>query len=729
MNLVENTTTYSKPQSILLASAIIFILIGLSSCGSQPEESSNWSHYGGGKKNQHYSSLTEITKNNVSQLSEVWSYQSGDADSFTQIQTNPIVIDTTLITVSPKLKLQALNAKTGELIWSFDPFEIKKDEVKGVGYFSLNVCRGVVHYQDKEKSIIYYAAGSNLYAIEANSGVPYQPFANNGILDLHNDLGKDVSDLYIAMTSPGIIYKDKLIIGTRVSESAEAAPGHVRAYNVHNGALEWIFHTIPKPGQEGYESWEDPEAYKYIGGANAWSGFSMDEDHGLVFVPIGSASYDFYGGNRKGDNLFANSLVSLDANTGKKIWHYQTVHHDLWDRDLPTPPVVAEINKNGKEIPVVIQPTKSGFLYVLNRFSGEPVFEIEEIEVPIEGVLDGEKLSKTQPVALVPKPFARQSFTEEDINSLISKKSQDSIRKVLSKIRSVHIFDPPSKEGTLIWPGYDGGAEWGGASFNPESKMLFINSNEMPWILTMKESQQIESQKETVEKVGSQLYTRNCMVCHGEDKKGSGDFPSLVDIENRISSDSLISLLHAGRGMMPSFNQLNEDEKRSISSYLLKLDDLQDEFKGKSLLSSSYHDVPFVSTGYKKFLSPEGYPAINPPWGTLTAINMNTGEHEWQIPLGETPEFEELGIRTGTENYGGAVVTKSGILFIAATKDSKIRAFDQKNGDLLWEAQLPYPGYATPSVYQIDGKEYLVIACGGGKLGSPSGDRYVAFSL
>lgn len=440
MNLLESETAYSKRQSTLLASTIIIILIGLSSCGSQPEESSNWSHYGGGKKNQHYSSLTEITKNNVSQLSEVWNYQSGDADSFTQIQTNPIVIDTTLITVSPKLKLQALNAKTGELVWSFDPFEIKKDEVKGVGYFSLNVCRGVVHYQDEEKSIIYYAAGSNLYAIEASSGVPYQPFANNGILDLHNDLGKDVSDLYIAMTSPGIIYKDKLIIGTRVSESAEAAPGYVRAYNVHSGALEWVFHTIPKPGQEGYESWEDPEAYKYIGGANAWSGFSMDEEHGLVFVPIGSASYDFYGGNRKGDNLFANSLVSLDANTGKKIWHYQTVHHDLWDRDLPTPPVVADINKNGIEIPAVIQPTKSGFLYVLNRFTGEPIFEIEEIEVPIADALAGEKLSITQPVALVPKPFARQSFTEEDINSLISKKSQDSIRQVLSKIRSAHIF-------------------------------------------------------------------------------------------------------------------------------------------------------------------------------------------------------------------------------------------------------------------------------------------------
>ena len=708
---------------------LLICLVGIVGCQTNSDEYGSWTNYGGTKKNTHFSSLIQINKNNVKNLHQVWEFASGDMGRYTQIQANPIIIDSVLYGVSPKLKLFALNARTGKLLWEFDPYKVEDNSVKGVGYFSMNVCRGITYYKDKKGGRIFYAAGSNLFSIDTQSGKPIESFAQEGKLDLHRDLERDVSNLYVAMTSPGIIFQDMIIIGTRVSEGAQAAPGYIRAYNVHTGTLKWIFHTIPQPGEDGYNTWEDPNAWMFIGGANAWSGFSMDEENGIIFVPVGSASYDFYGGNRKGANLFANSLLALDAKTGKRLWHYQTVHHDLWDRDLPTPPVVANITKDNQNIPVVIQPTKSGYLFVLNRFTGKPVFDIEEVDVPSTPVLEGEKLSRTQPIVTKPEPFARQTFTINDINPLIPKYSQDSIRKVLESIKSTNVFDPPSKEGTLIFPGFDGGAEWGGPAYNPKTEVLFINANEMPWILTMVSSEKKSAKNNTIGDIAKQLYSKNCMVCHGKDRQGSGNYPPLVNVKQVYSYDSLVNTLGVSRGMMPSFNQLTKEEKDALASYLLDMDRQTEPYGGKSISDNPYYDVPYVSTGYHKFLSPEGYPAINPPWGTLTAIDMVSGGKLWQIPLGETPEFEKKGIRTGTENYGGPVATASGLLFIAATKDSKIRAFDQNNGTLLWEAELPYPGYATPSIYQIDGKEYLIIACGGGKLGSPSGDRYVAFSL
>ena len=429
------------------------------------DDYSTWQVYGGNKEANHYSSLNEIDTNNVSQLQVAWTYHTGDADSMTQIQVNPIIVDSILFGVSPKLKLFALNAATGKEKWIFNP--MNDSDVKGAGYFGMNVCRGVTFYTDKNDRRIFYSANSQLYCINARTGAPVKSFGENGKIDLHNDLGRDASKLYVAMTSPGIIYKDMIILGCRVSEEADAAPGFIRAYDVHSGKLRWIFHTIPQPGEFGYDSWDDKNAWKHIGGVNAWSGFSLDEKNGILFAPIGSASFDFYGGRRTGNNLFANCVLALDAATGKRIWHFQTVHHDVWDRDLPTAPVLVSLKKDGQTIDAIAQTTKSGFIFLFNRKTGESIYPIQETPVLNQSELTGEKLSSTQPVPSFPKPFARQILTEKDLNDLVSDSSYADIKNRLAHYHTGNMFNPPSKEGTVIFPGFDGGAEWGGPAYDP----------------------------------------------------------------------------------------------------------------------------------------------------------------------------------------------------------------------------------------------------------------------
>ncbi len=706
----------------------VSIMLGLS-C-SENTNYANWNNYGGNKENNHYSALKQVDTNNVQLLKPIWEFHTGDADNGTQIQVNPIVVDDIFYGVSPKLKLFALEAASGKKLWIFDPSDNSNQDVKGAGYFSINVCRGVTYYTDgKNKKCIFYSAGSSLFSIDAKTGKPIALFGDNGRIDLHNDLGKNVQDLYVSSTTPGIIFKDLIIIGTRVSEDASAAPGHIRAYDVNTGKLRWIFHTIPQPGEAGYDSWEDKNAYQYIGGANAWSGFSLDALNGIVYAPIGSASFDFYGGKRKGANLFANSLVALNAETGKRIWHYQTVHHDIWDRDLPTAPVLLDVNHNGKKIPAVAQPTKSGFVFLFNRLTGQPLFPIHETKVPDQSELLGEKPFATQPIPVLPKPFVRQTLTEKDLNPLVSTEEFKLLKKQLSNYNTGNMFNPPSKKGTVIFPGYDGGAEWGGAGVNPNTGIIYINASEMPWILTMVPQQKKHS-IETNEQAAKRLYASNCMGCHGSDLKGTGNFPSLIGIEKKYSSKSFNELLYTGRRMMPAMNQLDSQEKKAIMFYILGLKhEWAKKFEGKLQTKDERTQMPYTSTGYNKFLTKEGYPAISPPWGTLNAIDLNTGALVWKTTLGDYPELKAKGIHSGTENYGGPIVTAGGLVIIAATSDEKIRAFNQFTGKLLWEYHLPAAGFATPAVYQVKGKQYISIACGGGKLGKKSGDCYLTFAL
>lgn len=713
---------------ISLSSALLLLL----SCTSNDEKNyESWSVYGGNKENNHYSSLKQVDTSNVAQLQVAWEYHTHDSEAMTQIQVNPIVINNVLYGVSPKLKLFALDAATGKEQWMFDPVSDTVSNEKGSAYFSFNVCRGVAYYTDgKDDKRIFYTAGSKLFCIDANTGKPIRSFAQNGKLDLHNGLGRDVSLLSVTSTTPGVIYKDMLIIGTRVDESMPAAPGHIRAYDVHSGKLRWIFHTIPQPGEPGFETWDDKDAYMHVGGANSWAGFSMDEEKGIVFAPVGSAVYDFYGGKRTGENLYANSLLALDGNTGKRIWHFQTVHHDIWDRDLPTAPALVTITKDGKKTEAVAQPTKSGFVFLFDRTTGKPIYPVEEKLVPTESDLAGEKPNHTQPFPTLPKPFVRQSMTEKDLNNLVPDTSYQDIKKRLASYRTGFIFNTPSKEGTVIFPGYDGGAEWGGPGYDPETGIIYINASEMPWVLTMVDVKDQPAQKENNLQAGKRLYSSTCAQCHGPERKGGGNYPALTDVNKKYNEEQFTALVTAGRRMMPSFNQLAVSEKKALASFILNLKAEQSEkFVAPVRPADPWSEMPYTGTGYNKFYTKEGYPAVAPPWGTLNAINLNNGELVWKDTLGDYPELKAKGIHSGTENYGGPAITAGGLLFIAATSDSKMRAFNKRTGQLLWEVDLPACGFATPSVYAVNGKQFLVIACGGGKLGKHSGDAYVAFAL
>ena len=697
------------------STSVLILLCALPVAYSQ--DNVDWAIYLGDKSASHYSEIGQINRENASQLGVAWTYRSGEPGSAgnSQIQCNPLIVGGTLYGTSPELHLFALDATTGKELWRFDPFRGTDDPSR------MGVNRGLVYWENGEDKRILFGAHRYLHAINAKTGEPIEAFGEKGKVNLEDDLGRDMSGLFAISNTPGVVFENLIIIGMMVAEGpGPAAPGHIRAYDARSGELVWRFNTIPQPGEYGYDTWPEG-AHERAGGANVWSGMTVDEERGLVFCPTGSAAFDFWGGNRLGDNLFANCLLALNARTGERVWHYQFVRHDLWDRDLPASPNLVTIERNGECIPAVAQITKSGHVFVFHRETGEPLFPIEEVPTPWSD-LKGERTSPTQPLPTKPEPFARQVFTVEEITDI----SPESHRAVLDRfvtLRPHTPFMPPSREGTLIFPGFDGGGEWGGAAVDPNG-ILYVNSNEMAWILTMVDIAESGSG-------GAQMYLQNCAGCHGADKKGSAahgvTVPSLIDLANRKTEEEVRKLLVAGQGVMPSFGFLSEDQRNEIIAYLFSGDDENRPESSERLLQSGY---PYTHTGYVRFQDPEGYPAVKPPWGTLNAIDLNTGEYLWRKRLGEFPELTARGIpKTGAENYGGPIVTAGGILFIGATADQMFRVLDTRTGNMLWETELPAGGYATPATYMIDGRQFVVIACGGGKMGTPSGDAYVAFAL
>ena len=481
------------------------------------------------------------------------------------------------------------------------------------------------------------------------------------------------------------------------------------------------FHTIPHPGEFGYDTWPR-DAWKYAGGVNPWSGLTIDQQRGIVYAPLGSATFDFYGANRTGNNLFANCLLALNAETGKRIWYYQTVHHDLWDRDLPDPPVLITVRRNGANVDAVAQTTKSGFVYVFDRETGKPLFPIGTRKYPASDV-DGEVAAATQPLPLKPEPFARQRVTEDTLTTR-TEAAHEAVLAKFRKLRSAGQFVPPSREGTIVFPGFDGGAEWGGPAWDPETGLLYVNANEMAWVLRLVDRSSLAHAA-----TGQALYLKNCANCHRADRKGTPpEFPSLVDISKKLGEDDVAAMIRQGGGRMPSFARLPDEDIDAITRFVISGESITVQSKQKS---DPNIDQKYAIDGYNKFLDPDGYPAVKPPWGTLNAIDLNTGQYRWKIPFGEFPKLAAQGLKnTGTENYGGGVVTAGGLLFIAATNfDNKFHVFDKATGKLLWETTLPAAGNATPAVYEVNGKEFVVIACGGGKSNAASGGSYVAFAL
>ena len=663
--------------------------------------------YGGTPEGTRYSPLKQINQSNVSRLQVAWTYDATAGSGRGGLQTQPIVVHGIVYGNTPGGLVIALDGATGKLVWSWD----SKNSAQKV--------RGMTYWSAAGDERIFAGVGRYVYALNAKTGDVIAAFGKDGRIDLHQDLGRDPEKESVSLTSPGVIYKDLLIVGGRESEGLPASYGDIRAYDTRTGKLRWSFHTIPRPGEYGYETWPK-DAWTYTGAANNWAGMSVDLKRGIVYVPTGSAAADFYGANRVGDDLFANCLLALDAATGKRIWHFQAVKHDIWDRDFPSPPVLVTVRHEGKMVDAVAQTTKHGYVFLFDRANGKPLFPIEYRKYPASTV-EGEVAAETQPLPTRPAPYARQLLTEDMLTNRTPEAHQWAAEQ-FKTFRSEGQFVPLSVEKeTVIFPGFDGGAEWGGAAFDPESALLFVNSNDLAWTSSLAPNVPAAS--------GRELYTAQCAACHGADLAGNGDqAPPLKDIQSRRTAEQITEVIQKGGGRMPGFPNLRPQQLRALVQYLMS-GNPQD---GAAPAEKSPFDLKYRFTGYKKFLDPDGYLAVAPPWGTLNAINLNTGEYAWKIPLGEYPELAAKGMKdTGTENYGGPIVTAGGLVFISATNfDRKFRAFHKQTGQLLWETVLPSSGNSTPATYEVNGKQYVLIEAAGGKARSGGTSAvYVAFAL
>jgi quinoprotein glucose dehydrogenase len=667
-------------------------------------ESRNWPVYGGSPEYLHYSPLVQINRSNVKQLRVAWTYDSGEQGG---LQTSPLVVDGALYGITPTQKIFAVDAATGKELWKFD------SGIKG-----MQPDRGLAYWSEKEDKRILVGVMNFLYALDAKTGRPVPSFGTDGRVDLQENLGREPRFQSIALTSPGIVYKDLIIVGGRNPETLPAPPGDIRAYDVRTGKLRWSFHTIPHPGEFGYDTWPK-DAWKTSGAANNWAGMSLDVQRGIVYVPTGSAAFDFFGGDRVGDDLFANCLIALNAETGQRIWHFQAVRHDLWDRDFPSAPVLVTLKLKGKPVDAVVQTSKQGFLFVFDRVTGKPLAPIAYRQYPAS-TLPGEVAASEQGLPTWPAPYARQTLTEDMLTTRTPEAHQWAIDRFRVSIHQGQFVPFRVGTETIVFPGFDGAGEWGGPAVDPDTNIIYINSNEMAWTASLFEDKG--------ERGAKAIYLSQCAVCHGENLRGAPpDIPSLVAIGDRRIPADIAATVRGGRGRMPGFPNLYEDQLNGLVEFLLTGENKELASSGGPLPGMKYR-----LTGYRRFLDPDGYPAIAPPWGTLNAIDLNTGEYKWKINFGEYPELAAKGIKnTGSENYGGPIVTAGGLVFIGATNyDKKFHVFDKSTGELLWETTLPYAGNATPVTYSVNGRQYVVIAAGGGKdPRSPSGGMYIAFAL
>ncbi len=694
-----------------------------------------WSDYLGGPDSAQYSALRQIDKSNVNQLQVAWSYPTGDKNSY---DFNPVIVDGIMYVQAKSNSLVALDAATGREIW------VHPNNTRAV------TARGINYWESKDRSDrrIFYCVSNYLVALDARTGELIPSFGENGRTDIRVGFdGRDPKTLVrVQNNTPGRVFENLLILGSAGGADYDSNPGAIRAFDVRTGKLAWVFHTIPHPGEFGYDTWP-PDAWKTVGGVQNWSEMTLDEKRGIVYIPLASPSYDFYGGNRKGQNLFGNSLVALDARTGKRLWHFQFVHHDLWDYDLPAAPKLLTVRHNGKMVDAVAQPTKMGFLFVFNRVTGEPLWPIEERPVPKSDV-PGEQSWPTQPFPTAPPPFARQKFSADDINPFIPEEERASLRDKILSARNEGVYTPPSLRGTIEMPGHNGGANWGGAAVDPSAGLLYVQSKELPTYIKLdthmpRGGAMAVVGAATPEQQGAAIYSQNCAGCHGADRAGqAGAFPSLVDVTKRLTADQMKATVTNGQGRMPAFSQLNPRALNALVAYLAN------PSAASAAPSRAPEQQPVAAAaspgdGPQRFWAPVDFlftsnrlSAIGPPWSQLTAYDLNTGVIKWQVPLGEVTSLAAQG-HTNTGSHfprGGVAATAGGLLFSATTSDRKFRAYDRDTGKVIWETSLPEGAEAVPSVYEVNGREYVVIcvAAGNGMMNGPAAERagaYIAYAL
>jgi quinoprotein glucose dehydrogenase len=715
-----------SPKLFVCFLSLLSWCLAFTACSKQEAGSAlnnvEWRAYNGDLGRTKYSNLDQVNTSNVGELELAWRFRVNDfvPGGRSVIQFNPIMVDGMLYLATPGQKIVAVDPASGAKIWEFDPY---------AGSKGSGSTRGLLYWESGDDKRVYHGAGNFYYALDATTGDLIEGFGKGGRIDLSENLDHDGITRRFQARVPGVVYKDLLILGGSVGEGPhQANPGHIRAFDVWTGERKWIFHTVPHPGEFGYETWSS-DSYKYVGGANAWGGLTLDEERGIVYMGTGSATYDHWGGNRIGDNLFANCVLALNAETGERIWHYQTVHHDLWDYDLPTSPTLVKLVKDGKEIDALAQPSKMGHLFILDRETGEPIFGVEERPVPATEI-PGDVSSPTQPFPIKPVAYTDQDFTLDDVTDL-SPEARSYVLDQLKEFKLGPIFTPPGFEKLVMTPQFNGGSEWPGAAFDPDGNILFINSsNEAEWI-SMKKA---ELEKEIpLPELGQNIYQAICSNCHGLDNAGKiaeVELPALRTVKDRLTREEVRKVINEGRGQMPSFGAFLNLEKESILAFLF--DDSKDVIIQTENLSFTWTgNIPYLSTGHHDFHDLEGYPVNKRPWGQLHAIEMDTGDFKWSVPLGTYPALEAKGYPpTGTFNIGGPIVTAGGLVFIGATLDERFRAFDKNTGEELWYYQMDGSGYATPSTFMYEGGQYVIIAGGGGGIHqTPSSDSYYCFAL